>query len=223
MDKNTDLGVIRDIGELRDALRKIPANWDGMEAILEMKNAGHQHWRQMEWIGFYAQYKLEKLLPPNGRIRFPGDVYGNMSFDFAGVINWDLKVHPNDKKDATLNDFEAINASIDENGSHGCVVVCVDCQYDAYGAPFKHWHDELKGGVSKYEKERVARGAKSRRRKTLAVVTDIIFIQLNTKRVQQLKITQKGWRNSNGKPRRAKYAIKHQQIAEMAIERLTFK
>jgi hypothetical protein len=223
MDINTGSKVTQDILELRKTLQRFPPRWDGMQAIIEMKNAGDRHWRQMEWIGFFAQYKLEKLLQTDSRIRFPGKTYGNMSFDFAGCINWDLKVHPNDKGSAILNDCEAIDASIAEHGSHGCVVICVDCAYDADDAAFKRWHDEVKGGVSNYEKERVTRGAKSRRRKTLAIVTDFVFIQLNALNVKELKIAQKGWRNSNGKPRRAKYSIKHHQIAEMAVGRLTLK
>ena len=39
--------------EIEKRLRSVPIMWDGKNAILEMKNAGNRHWKQMEWIGFF--------------------------------------------------------------------------------------------------------------------------------------------------------------------------
>lgn len=38
------------ITELGQLLEKFPAVWDGRKAILEMRDAGYAHWKQMEWI-----------------------------------------------------------------------------------------------------------------------------------------------------------------------------
>jgi len=41
------------IEKLEKLLAQMPAVWDGRKAILEMRDSGYPHWKQMEWIGFY--------------------------------------------------------------------------------------------------------------------------------------------------------------------------
>lgn len=38
----------------------LPTKWEGKSAILELKSADYM-WRQMEWIGWYLEYKASVL------------------------------------------------------------------------------------------------------------------------------------------------------------------
>lgn len=205
--------LINEAHLLKSSLQNIPMLWDGKASILEMKDCDY-HWRQLEWIGFYGQLLLKQNIFHEFKI--PGDRYGNVEFDFKKTINWDLKVHPNNQKQAILNDCVATNESINQYGAHGLLVFCVDCEFDSTGE-FKIWHDNLKGGKSNYEIARVERGAKSRIRKTTARVTKIKTLFLNNDNILQLGGAQDGWRNSNGTPRRIKYSITHEQIESFSI------
>ena len=42
--------------EIGKVLSKMPTAWDGRNSILEMKNVGFSHWKQMEWIGFIFNF-----------------------------------------------------------------------------------------------------------------------------------------------------------------------
>lgn len=213
--KNTK-GALADLAVLKKALSHIPAVWDGRECIEEMK-ARDYHWRQMEWIGFYGQMLAEDLL--RELMQVPGKRYNNVLFDVSGNINWDIKVHPTTTASSILNDIEATEHSIKENGVHGLVMIAVNVEYDEDGQ-FKRWHDALKGGKSDYEKERIKRGAPSRRRKVRAKVEEINFVLLTAENIGQLGTAQDGWRNSNGVARRPKYKITKAQMPLLVTERM---
>ena len=183
---------------LRTLVLRLPRSWDGKAAILEMKRRNDQ-WRQLEWIGWYGEMIAKDAL--RGSCEIPGRRYGHVVFDAFSLVNWDIKVHPNSQSAAILNDREAIDQSIKEHRYHGLIMLCVDCDYDTDGS-FKAWHDELKGGMSEYEVERISRGARSRRRKRMASLTDIAIILLDEKVCSLLGSKQKDWRNADGSPRR---------------------
>jgi len=201
---------------LKNKLQGLSKNWDGKNCIVEMKDNHNRNWRQMEWIGFYAEYAIRKLLNNQDNIKLQGDTFGRVVFDLGGTINWDIKAHPNSSASAILNDCEATNLSIAKNKYHGLIILCVDCEFDSTGL-FKQWHDHLKGGKSDYEIARVARGAPSRKRKVSAKLTDINLILLSDENINQLGKAQEGWRNSDGGERRAKYSIKHNDIGLLSI------
>ena len=214
--KNKD-EIKNDVIVLRNLLNNIERYWEGKQCLVQMREQGNPHWKQMEWIGFYGEFVVRNRIRDNAHIREQGDRFGNVSFDLKGAINWDIKTHPNTASAAILNDCEATEQSIAKYGYQGLLIICVDCDYDETG-DFKEWHDRLKGGHSDYEKQRVARGAPSRRRKVAANVTNINYIILDETKLKQLSIKQDGWRNSNGSPRRPKYSITHRQIIEMSEE-----
>ena len=86
-------------------------------------------------------------------------------------------------------------------------------EYDENKGTFKAWHDELKGGRSDYEKDRVRRGAPSRRRKIAFRLRRIEALWLNSDQVTKgldegwIDFFQKGMRNANGSARRPKYEL----------------
>jgi hypothetical protein len=86
------------------------------------------------------------------------------------------------------------------------------------------WHDVQKGKISDYEKERVKRGARSRRRKVSMKITD--FLILAFKSVEDIekgikngwiKGFQKNFRNADGSLRREKLQISISNIPPEVI------
>jgi hypothetical protein len=195
----------------------LPKKVDGKAAILELKETDNQ-WKQMEWIGWYFEHKLFTILTHKigGR---EGPTFGNTTFDYQKNFVWDFKAHPcknakgkiNDPM--ILNDSEALDHCIQQYQGIGFIVVHGEAIFDSSGE-FKAWHDELKGGHSSYEKERIQRGAPSRKRKCAFEIDHIeaLFFGDHTilkKGVDDNWITffQEGMRNADGSPRRPKYAL----------------
>jgi len=189
----------------------LPRKMDGKTAILEMKEGGSRNWRQMEWIGFWFEHFVEsRVIPSLGGGK--GPTYGTTEFDFRKKFVWDLKAHPMSVPNLILNDQLAIKECVKKENGVGFIIVSGETSYDDSKGSFKTWHDNLKGGVSAYEIERRKRGAPSRRRKTSfepKKLDAIWFHDLNSinSAVNSgwLEPFQENMRNSNGKPRPAKF------------------
>ena len=199
------------IEQLDGVLAKMPARWNGRKAILEMKDAGYPHWRQMEWIGFYFQFLCDTKLPP--LVQIPGPKYGRVEFDGLSEIPWDFKVHPRknangqDNKSVIVNDTLATAEAIKQFGGAGLILAIGDAEYNDEDRSFQIWHQELKGGLSNYEKQRILRKAPSRLRKTSFKLSEIDLILLDAKTVKTLGSFQEGFRNSDGSPRNPKVLL----------------
>lgn len=214
--------------EIAAALAKVlPRKLEGRAAIQEMKDGGYHQWRQMEWIGWYYEWKLGEVL---GKTLGggTGPRYGNTTFDYKRHHVWDFKAHPflnpNGKPNEPmiLNDQEAVQRCLAEHGGLGFVVVNGTASFDG-SDEFKAWHDAFKGGVSAYEQERVARGATSRKRKTAFTVQEIDFYRFSSMAEIERGLTegwlgafQEGMRNADGSPRRAKYSVFTQRVPAWA-------
>lgn len=200
-------------------IKVLPKFVDGKKAILEMKDGGSRNWRQMEWIGFWFEFFLEKnLIPILGGAR--GPTFGTTQFDFKKKFVWDLKAHPSGSNNLILNDQIAIKNCIESEHGLGFIIISGTAKYDSNGG-FKKWHDKLKGGTSIYEKERVARGASSRRRKISfepeqlhALWFDDIGEINSAVKDGWLKSFQTDMKNSNGKPRPAKFQFNLGTVSE---------
>ncbi len=197
--------------ELEKLLEKIPVVWDGRKAILEMRDSGYPHWKQMEWIGFYFQFLCDTKLPP--LVKIPGPKYGRVEFDGFSEIPWDFKAHPNknannqDSKSVIVNDRLAIAEAIKKFGMAGLILAIGDAKYNDKDRSFQIWHQKLKGGLSDFEKQRILRKAPSRLRKTAFRLKEIRLILLDDKAVQGLGSFQEGFRNSDGSSRNAKVLL----------------
>lgn len=206
------------VENLRLAAQNIPKVWDGRAAILEMKNAGYKHWRQMEWIGFYFQFLCEKHF--DGLVEMPGVTYGRTEFDAFHQISWDFKAHAfnTTTHNVIANDAEAIANTLSDYGYYGLILAVGEVEYNDEERRFKKWHDQLKEGISQYELNRIKRGAMSRRRKTEFLLSEIHFICLNSGTLSQCSGSfQKGFRNADGSPRRAKVMINIAKIPDDAL------
>jgi hypothetical protein len=191
-------------------LRSLNKKWDGKTSILEMKNNGYNQWRQMEWIGWYFQFLCEREL--SGLMKIPGNSYGNVTFDAFKNVPWDFKTHiendqyGNKRTVIIINDKAAINNAIEQYEYIGLIIAVGYAKWNDINRTFQKWIEELKGGKSKYEKERIERGARSRLRKVSFNLNDILFVKISNKELGKLGTYNQG-HNSNGNMRMPKYEL----------------
>ena len=195
-----------DIKILQTELLKLPKFWDGKVCVLELKKANY-NWQQMEWFGWYLEYKVKDILQK--KFSFPGDKFGCTNFDLKGAINWDFKASAKSK--VILNDCSAMEQSIKKHGYHGEIIAIFDVKYDDANRTFYKWHEALKGVVSKYVQNKTT--SKSRRRKCSVTLKQIILLILKNEDLKKLSIMKQGI-NSNGQPRPYKYAFNLKTINE---------
>lgn len=216
-------GIIEDIQLATQRLANLAASWDGKESILKLKEANY-NWRQMEWWSFYFEYLCFQRL--RGQFQIPGDYFGKVktaSFDLKRTINWDIKAKAikSDDHRSILNDMAAIQQSVEKYGAHGLIVGLCDVEYNDNQRTFQQWHEELKGGKSRYEMERIQRTSISRYRKTRADLREILFLIINKENERFLEIYHQG-RNSNGKPRPPKFMLNYEKIDRYLAKQIVF-
>jgi hypothetical protein len=182
-----------------------------------MKNQDYPHWRQMEWIGFYFQFLCEKFLA--GMFKFQKPTYGRVSFDGLYQIPFDFKAHTinTSSHQIIVNDSEAISLAIKEYGSVGVIIALGKVLYNDEDRSFQQWHEELKGGLSDYTKERIARGAWSRLRKQKFSLSQISIIEITDNTLIKCGSFQEDFRNSDGSPRRKKVLLNLESLDEEII------
>jgi hypothetical protein len=209
--------IVDTTAQLQLASQNMPKIWTGRNAILEMKEGGSKHWKQMEWMGFYFEFLCQTHF--DGIIDMPGKKYRNTTFDAFCEISWDFKAHAANttRHDVITNDVEAIKNTLDDYGYYGIILAIGEVEYNDEQRTFKKWHDELKKGISKYEKNRINRGAMSRRRKTEFTLSEIHFICLNIQTLDQCSSIYQQGRNSNGRPRPPKFNLNVQKIPDSAL------
>lgn len=212
--------IAREIG---NRLKDLPGTWDGRQAILEMRDAGSHHWKQMEWIGFYFQFLCERYL--HGLLEIPGPKYGNVTFDGFKAIPWDFKAHAanTSSHQIIVNDSEATADAIRDYEAVGVILSIGNVLYNDQDRTFQTWHDALKGAKSKYEVERVRRGAWSRLRKVSFDLLQVCFLGITDAALVKCGSFQTDFRNADGSPRRAKVLIDLEQIDDELVHFINFK
>lgn len=210
-DKMNFLKTSKQIGEILKSISKI---WDGRKSILEMRDAGFPHWKQMEWIGFYFQFLCEKHLADI--MEMPGLSYGNVRFDAFKDIPWDFKAHAmnTSSHQIIINDSEATANGIKDYGTVGLILAIGKVLYNDEDRTFQKWHEVLKGGLSDYSLERIRRGAWSRLRKVSFDLQQISFIKITDETLVKCGSFQEDFRNADGSPRRAKVLLNLEKIDE---------
>jgi hypothetical protein len=217
------MGITKTIcTEIENRLKTIPVKWDGKDAILEMKNNDYPHWKQMEWIGFYFQYLCEKKLADIFQFQIPR--YGNASFDGLYQIPFDFKSHAINTSSHTVivNDSEAISQAIKEYGCVGVIIALGEVVYNDKERTFQAWHELLKGGLSQYTKDRIARGAWSRLRKCSLHLSQITIIEITDKTLIKCGSFQEDFRNSDGSPRRPKLTLNLEKMNDEIVHCIEF-
>jgi len=205
------------LNQIDNALRNIPKIWYGKKVILDMKNNGGKHWRQMEWIGWYFEFLCEKYL--KDIMKFHKIKYGKTSFDGFLEVPFDFKSHVinSSSNDVVINDTEAITKAIKKYGYVITIIALGKAKYNDENRTFQKWHEKIKGGKSKYELERIERGAWSRLRKTEFDVQEIIFVKINKGMLDRSGSFQKNFRNADGSLRRSKIMINLEKLNDEEI------
>ena len=157
-------------------------------------------------------------------MQFHAKKYGQVSFDGFGKIPWDFKAHAmnTSSHQIVINDRAAILSAIDEFGAVGIIIALGKVKYNDEKRIFQNWHEKLKGGKSKYEKERIARGAWSRLRKVSFDLQQISFLKIDAEILKNAGSFQKNFRNSNGEKRREKILIDLEKMDENVFDVLEF-
>ena len=94
--------------------------------------------------------------------------------------------------------------------------------YNDEARSFQAWHSKLKGGKSKYELDRIKRGAWSRLRKVAFDLQQISFIRLTDATLIKCGSFQSDFRNADGSPRRAKVLIDLEELDEETVHFVEF-
>jgi hypothetical protein len=127
--------------EIAEGFKNMPLAWDGRKSILEMKEAGFPHWKQMEWIGWYFQFLCERFL--KDIVDIPGPKFGNVRFDGFLKIPWDFKAHAinTSSHQIIVNDSEATAIGIEKFGSVGLILAMGKVEYNDEQRTFQKWHE----------------------------------------------------------------------------------
>lgn len=90
---------------------------DGKEAILEMKENGGRNWKQIEWVGFYYEYLIDKLGFRNETAYLsPTSKKVELDYRFDSILT-DLKTHNiNSKPEIILNDKKVMKEALEKEG-----------------------------------------------------------------------------------------------------------
>lgn len=202
-------------------MNELPPYWEGENTILFMRNEGCRNWRQMEWPGWYFQFMCETILSRESFFSIPGPSYGNVEFDGMRIIPWDFKAHTNNslsRNKVPTNGYQEVNSAIEEYGCVGFIIASGSAVFDD-NQTFKKWHDRLKGKISDYEKERIVRGAPSRRRKASFELESIRFVFVDKDTLKYCGSFQEKMRNSDGTPRNPKVML---DISDPRLEQYIF-
>lgn len=183
----------------------LPKNWEGKEAVLELKEAEY-NWKQNEWPGFYFDYHMGRILKDYQGFRVPGDEIRNTKFDATGVGLWEWKTKAitskGEKHVCILNDKEAMDEGIRNYGSIGIALLLIRAEADKDGM-WRVWHNTLKGEPSNYVKN-VIRGKSVR--KTRVETVGLYILRVDETNLHLLNTMKQG-RNSNEKARPLKYKV----------------
>lgn len=215
----TTLSTAEQIGKI---LSTIPKIWDGRKSILEMKDANYPHWKQMEWMGFYFQFLCQRYL--SDIMKIPGPRYGRVEFDSFKDIPWDFKAHAinTSSHQIIVNDSEATANGIRDYRGVGLILALGKVLYNDEDRTFQKWHEALKGGKSRYVRERIERGAWSRLRKVSFDLQQISFIRITDDTLVKCGSFQRDFRNAGGQPRREKVLLDLEKIDEELIYFIAF-
>ena len=177
--------------------------WDGRTCVETMRDAEFRHWRQTEWIGWYFEYVgIAALVNAFGG--GPRRIL-NTSFDYALRTTWDLKAHSTGSENAAiLNDLDAINAGLAENGGLGFIVLTGDPDYS--DPSFDAWHRTQRGAGAAHERSRMLKCAFTPRRLDAYHLGDAAALSAATERGEYAVMAQ--GRQPDGTPRKPKLKIR---------------
>lgn len=187
---------------------------DGKESILEMKENGGRDWRQIEWVGFYYEYLIDKLdFRSETTYLSPTKKKVKLDYRFDSILT-DLKTHNiNSKPEIMLNDKKVMEEALEKEGKIQILLLNGYAnKEDRETQFFKKWHCDLK-------KEKFEQKKNDRLRKTDFKLLSIYLLEINEDNKDKLTICRQG-KNSNGKPRYEKFKIKMKDFPYFCLEKI---
>ena len=195
-----------------------PLTMHGKTCVEEMRLAEDKNWKQTEWQGFYFEMLVKSALTSS--IGGGRQTFFNTEFDYVRNFIWDIKMHSSTDKNGKastsliLNDIRAIDQAVEERGL-GFIILSATPTYDR---EFTKWHKLFRGGGITESKRTLKSNFVSER-------LDMFYIPDTSKLVKakensQLSVMNQG-RNSNGKPRPAKYYLDISKVRDTDLQVFT--
>ena len=210
--------IVNMVGKLRLASQNMPKIWDGRKCILEMKDAGFKEWQQIEWLDPYFKFLCQKHF--DGIIDMPGKKYGITEFDAFCEISWDFKLQAVNTTTYSIiaNNVDAIVKIINDSRYYGMILAIGEVEYNDQEKTFKKWQNQLTLQQYQHDTNRINRGAMSRYRKIAFLLSEIHFICLNSKTLNQCSVLfQTGFGNADSNSRHTKIMIDIRNIPNAAL------
>ena len=213
--------------ELFDEFKSsLTRRWQGISCYQEMIEANYNHKFQPEWAGFYLEFKFENFLNKDlnrkqicekvsnkkfGDIDLDLHFYPYQEKEFFG----DLKAHSESSSGILGNDSQSIKNALSSYGKIWYVVLTHDTEKDSV-------HDYI---TTRFWNKAQGKGDEmsySSRMKFAVLLKHLKILEINRNNQRYLTESQKGWKNSNGKPRSPKISIPKASINNFLIYQSSF-
>jgi hypothetical protein len=190
----------------------------GIEALLEMKEAGFPAWAEVEWGGYYLKFLLQKLCGDVlSGVAEPLDLSHKRHF-IKGDYVWDAHLSAEDKNEVPLGAVDEYADIIEANDGIGVLIADAYVQKDETGE-FKHFQEDMKGGLSEYDIKAAMEGKPPQPRKEAFFIRKVyayFFTPADLESGIQNRWAknsfQRTMKNSNDSRRGGKYSIKIDSI-----------
>ena len=200
------LSVDQELEKISEVVIKTtPRHMNGVEAIIEMKEAEFSQWRATEWQGFYFEFKVRPELI-NALGGGPKKI-GSTSFDYALQRTWDMKVHSSVTKDGKKSGSSCLlndALSMDQAAEDGGIGLIILSGIPTYDWDFTRWHKKFRSGSNEEPSKPLKKEFHPER-------VDFIFIptlERLKKALSNSEITYfKQGHQPTGAPRKIKYSL----------------
>lgn len=210
------------IPKIRDFFENETKDWNGVECYRKMIDANYRNKYQPEWVGFFLEFEFERYLIDhklNALIKYAQNKKkGGIDLDlyFPKIEAYgDLKAHSEESSGIQGNDWETIFSIINaqDEKSHVYYIVCEhstekDSEYNYEVTTF--WNKtRKKPNLMSY----------SKKMKHSAHLKRVYILDINYSNREHLTMFKQGI-NSNGKPRKPKIMIEHNNLQYFIIEQI---
>lgn len=195
---------------------------DGLKAADWMQKRNIPSWKELEWPGFFIKHIAQDFFENHKKSKIKPFTEGK-KYRLKGEYLWDIRFHDVDKDPLIIlidaSDFEN---DIKQYNGMGIIIINAVVIPDK-DDKFRLEIEEMKGGLSEYEKKRRAEGIEPRQRKAgfYAYWGIAYFISpediLGNTDTWLMSNFQKNMRNSDDKPRNAKYIIDMENVPDEKI------
>ncbi|MHA1228137.1 MAG: hypothetical protein ACTSPV_15440 [Candidatus Hodarchaeales archaeon] len=206
--------LFEEYGSIGVVPRRLPPIEDGKRAILWLKE-NNLPFGEVEWYAFFIKHYLRYLLEIKVPGRFENFQPRPKRYLIKGEYIWDIrsKSQPARSSWVILNDTKSLEELLQDYGGLGLIILNMIFEKDENNK-FLEWHERIKGGKSKYTKQREKEGRRQRTRKTTFMIIDASVFYI-TKEILQKGI-EEGWvdpsfqktmRQQDGGVRNPKYIV----------------